>query len=199
MLFAMSSRALELVGKYCDLEKRLLDIPPSAALRGVWLKSFEAALEKRGVLGRYVEIFGDRASALKWYPCSDVVSRIAVAGALYTSPPEMQAGIREVAHAQALLFSESLLGRALIRLLNPDPVKVLQQGAAARRQTCNYGRWEHDFSHPGEATVRFYEEYVWLESQVLGSAEGTFASIKRKVNIELTLTNAYDGVMKITW
>lgn len=192
-------RALDLVGPHCDLEARLRDIPPSARARGIWVRTFEDALDRKGALGRYLEIFPTRASALSWHPLGEVASRLAVAGALYASPSELHAGMRALGRDQAVHFSHSLLGRTMIKLLSPDPVRVLQQGAAARRQTCNYGRWEHDFSQPRRAIVHHRDEYIWLESQVLGSAEGTFLAIGVEAKFELTLTDAYNGVIDITW
>jgi len=192
-------RALDLVGAHCDLEKRLADIPPSARIRGIWVRTFESEVEKAGTLDRYLAIFGDRASALGWLPCSEAVARTAVCGALYASPREVHLGMRRMARAQAMRFSESLLGRSLIRLLSPDPVRVLQQGAAARRQTCNYGQWDYDFSQPRRAIVHHKDEYGWLESQVLGSAEGTLEAIRVRASVELTLTDPYNGVVDIRW
>lgn len=195
----MLARAIDLVGAHCDLEKRLGDIPPAARCRGIWVRNFESALDQAGMLDRYLEICGSRVSALGWHPCGDMVTRIAIAGAVYASPRDVHEGMRSLGRIQALKFSESLLGRTLIRLLSPDPVRVLQQGAAARRQTCDYGRWEHDFSQPRRAIVHHYEEYGWLDSQVLGSAEGTFEAIKVPARFELRMKDAYNGDIEITW
>ena len=195
----MFERALDLVGAHCDLEKRLADIPPAARARGIWVRTFESEIEKSGQLARYLSFFDGRATALGWLSCSEAVARIAVCGALYTSPREVHQGMRRIGRAQALRFSESLLGRSLIRLLSPDPVRVLQQGAAARRQTCNYGQWDYDFSQPRRAIVHHKDEYGWLESQVLGSAEGTLEAIRVRASVELTLTDPYNGVVDIRW
>jgi len=192
-------RALELVGPYCDLETRVRDIPPSARARGVWVRTYEQALDRKGAIARYLDVFGARASSLAWLPLDEVVARLAVAGALHASPPELHAGMRTIARESAVLFSQSLLGRTMLRLLSPDPVRALQQGAAARRQTSNYGRWEFDFSQPRRAIVHHHDEYGWLDSQVLGSAEGTFLAIGVEARVELTLKDPYNGVIDITW
>jgi hypothetical protein len=76
---------------------------------------------------------------------------------------------------------------------------VLQQGAAARRQACDYGRWDYDFSTPRTAVIHHHDEYTWLESQVLGSAEGTFEAIGVPATFDLKLSGPYDGVMTIRW
>jgi uncharacterized protein (TIGR02265 family) len=194
------ARALDLVGAHCDLEQRLRDIPPSARARGIWVRTFENALGRRsGAMDQYLAIFESAASPLGWEPLGEVVARLAVAGAIYTSPREVREGLRLLARTQAVSFADSLLGRTLIRLLAPDPVRVLQQGAAARRQTCNYGSWEHDFSTPGRAIVTHRDEYGWLDSQVLGSAEGTLDAIKVRAEIAQRLDDPYNGVTVITW
>jgi uncharacterized protein (TIGR02265 family) len=192
-------RAIDMVGAHCDLEQRLRDIPPAARARGVWVRNFENVLERHGALGRYVEICGSTVSPLTWYPLGEVVARLAVAGAIYTSPADVREGMRALGRAQAVQFAESLLGRALIRLLSQDPVRVLQQGAAARRQTCNYGHWDYDFSQPSRARVTHSEEYGWLDAQVLGSAEGTFEAIKVPARFVLEMSDAYNGVIDISW
>lgn len=199
MLDKVVNRALDLVGPYCDLEKRLRDIPPAARVRGIWIRNLEQVLAKRGLLRPYLAVCERPVSALHWYPLADGVTRVAVAGAALASPREVHAGMRTLGRVQATMFAESLLGRALLRLLSSDPVRVLQQGAAARRQTCDYGRWEHDFSQPRRAIVHHHEEYGWLDSQVLGSAEGTFEAIRVRARFELRLSDAYNGVLDIQW
>lgn len=193
------ARALDMVGSHCDLEQRARDIPPGARARGIWVRTYENALDRKGRLRSYLDVFGGRAPSLGWLALDEVVARLAVAGALYTSPAELQLGIRSIAREQPVLFAESLLGKTMFRLLSSDPVRVLQQGAAARRQTCNYGRWEHDFSHPNRAIVHHYEEYAWLESQTLGGAEGTFRAIGVEATFRLELRGPYEGVIDITW
>jgi len=196
----MFDRALDLVGQYCDLEQRLKDIPPAAQARGIWVRTFENTLARQPrAMERYLAIFGTPASPLGWHALGEVVARLAVAGALYTSPREVKQGLRAIGRAQSVQFAESLLGRTLIRLLSTDPVRVLQQGAAARRQTCNYGSWEHDFSTPGRAIVTHHDEYGWLDSQVLGSAEGTFEAIRVQARFTQRLDDPYNGVTEITW
>lgn len=196
----MYERALDLVGQHCDLEQRLKDIPPSARARGVWVRPFEGALSpRRGAYERYLEICDGTASPMAWHPLGQIVTRVAVAAALIKTPSELQQTMREVSRAQAVQFSESLLGRVLLRLLSPDPKRALQQGAAARRQGANYGRWDYDFDTPGRCVITHRDEYLWLDSQVLGSAEGTFDAIRVPATIRQRLVDAYNGVTEISW
>jgi uncharacterized protein (TIGR02265 family) len=193
-------RALELVGAYCDLEARLRDVPSSARIRGVWVRSMEAELARHEKLEQFREWFpGERASVLRWYPVSSFLTQLAVAGALVASPAEVHRGMYEIGRGNARGFADSLMGRTLIRLLSPDPTRVIQQGAAARRQSATYGRWTVEV--PAERTVRMVmqAEYVWIESYFRGSAVGTYQAIRCEANVSVTLSGPYDGVVQITW
>lgn len=195
----MLQRAIELVGGHSDLEQRLRDVPPSARVRGVWLRSAELELQASGKLAEYEAITGGRSVSLQWYPLTEGLARMAIAAALIESPERLEEGLRRIGRTYPLRFSESLLGRTLIRLLSPDPIRVLQQAAAARRQTCNYGRWEFHFERPGHALVWHREEYAWIGSLVLGSAEATFEAIGVPARFEVSLVTPYEGSFEITW
>lgn len=195
----ISERAIELVGAHCDVEQRLRDIPPSARIRGVWVRSAELEAESAGVTAQYVELTGGRTSPLQWYPAGEALARMAIAAALIESPARVHEGLTRIGRTYPTRFSESLLGRTLIRLLAPDPVRVLQQGVAARRQTCDYGRWELEFPEPRRAIVWHREEYGWLDSIVLGSAKATFEAIGVDASFDVTLVSAYEGSFDIRW
>src|SRR5579872_1339454 len=133
-------RAIELVAPYCDIVDRLKVIPPSAQVRGVWIKNVEKQVEKQGVLPRYREYFpGDKFSALSFYPVEAFLVRLACAGALVLSPEKVHDGMFLITKGNAESFMETLLGRILLRALSRDPVRLLEQGMAARRQGFNYG------------------------------------------------------------
>lgn len=195
----MLERAIELVGAHCDLEQRLRDIPPSARVRGVWVRSAELEAESAGALGRYESLTGGRTAPLQWYPLGEGLARMAIAAALIESPARVHDGLARIGRTYPTRFSESLLGRTLIRLLAPDPVRVLQQGLAARRQTCDYGRWELEFPEPRRAIMRHREEYGWLDSIVLGSAKATLDAIGVDASFDVTLVSPYEGTFDIRW
>ena len=131
----MSARedAIDEVSRYCDLQERLPLIPPSARARGVYFVSIEAVLARAGQLERYREVFPERFAGMRWFPLSELLVRIAVAGSLLTSPATVHEGMFEIGRRNAVSFGESLLGRTLFRLLSKDPQKLLQQGASGRR------------------------------------------------------------------
>src|SRR5687768_15170391 len=135
-------RAIDLVAPYCDLVERLEVVPPSARVRGLYLKSLEPVLQRVGRSSLYRQYFeGERWSPIRMYPLRDYMIRLAVAGAALHSPERVHTGMRDVWRTNATTFASSLLGRTMLRFLAHDPVRLTEQGLAARRQTFQYGSW----------------------------------------------------------
>ena len=77
------SRAIALVGSHCDIVERLAVVPPSAQVRGVWIRAIEKQLSKHGRLAVYREYFpDDHYSALGFFPLADCLVRLSCAGAI---------------------------------------------------------------------------------------------------------------------
>lgn len=197
---AALARVLEVVGPYCDLESRVEAVPPSAALRGVYLRGVERALEREGKLAAYHEVFGqERTAPLRYYALSDYLIRAAMAGAILRGPERVHEGLFEVGRYNATSVTESLIGRSVIRLLSRDPRRLCQQGVAGRRLTCAYGHWELEFPSERSAVMHFVEEYCWIESLLLGAAQGTFDMIDPPVRIEVQIDGPFEGSHRVFW
>jgi len=194
---------LEWIAPHCDLEDRLPRIPPSAQVRGVWGKILDRQLQERGLFERYRELLPvESPRGLSFYPARDLVVQAAVAGALVAGPEELHRGMFEITRDNSRRFAASLLGRTLFRLLAKDPKRLAQQAIASRRQTCNYGGWE--LLEASENTVRIYlrEEYVWIESYLLGAAVGTFEALAGRaedVEAHAELEDRFHGTHIIRW
>lgn len=194
------NRAIELVAPHCDIIQRLAAVPPSARVRGLYLKSFEPLLEREGKADTYRDYFiDDNWSALRMYPLRDYIVRLAVAGAALCGPERVHEGMHEVARTNATTFASSLLGKTLLRLLSHDPVRLTEQGLAARRQTFQYGHWSIVRHGPQAIEMIYREEYIWIESGIAGGAAGAFESCGVKANLETKLLNRFDGSTLITW
>jgi uncharacterized protein (TIGR02265 family) len=194
------ARVLELVGPHCDLQARLEAVPPSAASRGVIFRSIERALEREGKLAAYHEVFGsERIAPLRFYAMTDYLVRAAMAGAILRSPERVHEGLFEIGRYNATSITESLIGRSVIRLLSRDPRRLLQQAVAGRRLTTAYGQWTLEFPGERSAVMRFVEEYSWIESVLLGAAQGTFDMIDLPVRIEVQLDGPFEGSHRIHW
>jgi uncharacterized protein (TIGR02265 family) len=197
---ARTSSALELVAPHCDIVERLELVPPSACVRGVYFRNVEAHLERAGRLGVYREIFGaERHSALPYYPLSDYLLRIAVAGALVESPERLHQGMFAIARGNAVAFAQSLLGRALFRLLARDPVRLSEQGLAARRQSNTYGHWAMQRHGPNEIEMLYTDEYQWIDSIIAGAAQGTFDACGVNPTLETRMKSRFNGSTLIRW
>jgi uncharacterized protein (TIGR02265 family) len=190
---------LDEVCRHCDLRERLPLVPATARVRGVYFHNVENVLEAAGKLERYRAIFPERYAGMRWYPVSELLLHIAIGGAILTSAERVHEGMSEIGRRNARGLSESLVGRTLLRLLSNDPIKLLRQGAAVRRQTTDYGGWEISFPAPRTAVMRMRQEYLYLESYCLGAAHGTFEAIELPVRVEVELDDRFDGKHVMTW
>lgn len=194
----MSDEITDLV-RHSDLEERLRDVPPSAKVRGLYFKNTLAVLRRADRLEAHQRYFPQTYSAVRWYSCQEFLQHLAVAGALLEGAEEVHRGMRRIGQENAASFADSLLGRTMLRLLSNDPVKLLRQATAGRRQSYQYGRWEVDFPEPGLAIMSMFEEYIWIESNLRGAAEGTFQSIGRNVRVDVELDSPFQGRHFLRW
>jgi uncharacterized protein (TIGR02265 family) len=193
-------RAIELVAPYCDIVDRLALVPPSARVRGLYLNSFDSLLERAGKAALYREYFAsERWSALRMYPLRDYLIRLAVAGAALRGPEGLHDGMHDVWRTNATTFASSLLGRTMLRLLSRDPVRLTEQGLAARRQTYQYGHWSIVRHGPRSIEMVYREEYIWIESAIAGGAVGAFETCGIKADLQTKLIGRFDGSTLISW
>lgn len=191
-------RIRELVA-HTDLAQRRALVPGSAKLRGLYFKNNLTVLREAGLESDFRDLYPENHSAVRWYPVVDFLERLAVAGALLAGPADVHEGMRRIGENNAMAFAESLVGRAMLRLLARDPVKLLKQSMAGRRQSCTYGRWELESLEPGFAILRMYEEYLWLESNIVGAAVGTFKSVGVDAIVDIQLHSAFEGIVTMRW
>ncbi len=196
----LSQSAIELLGDHCDLAERVQAIPPSARVRGMYFRSVENELSRRQLIELYRQLFpSEQRDVFSWYPLSDYLVRLATAGALVATPPRVHQGMYELSRANATAFAGTVLGRTLIRLLSRDPVRLTEQGLAARRQTFNYGSWSLARRSPREIEMIYRSEYLWLESAVAGAAHGTFEACGLSPELETQLEDRFNGSTIVRW
>lgn len=195
----MSDGLIADLTRHCDLEERVGLVPPSAKVRGLYFNNILQVLTAAGRHDEFLRIFPQKFSSIGWYPMAEYLTRLAVGGAILESPLEVHHGMSEIGRRNAIAFSESLLGKTMLRLLSKDPQKLLKQGAAARRQSWSSGRWDVHFPGPREAIVAMYDEYVWIDSNLRGAAVGTFESIGLVVEIEVELVSRFEGRHILSW
>jgi uncharacterized protein (TIGR02265 family) len=194
------ARAVELVAPHCDIVERLIVIPPSAQIRGVWFKNVVAQIDRTGFGDAYRQYFSDdHHSALTYYPVADFLVRVACAGALVASPERVHEGMFAITKGHAQAFIETLLGRIMLKILSRDPVRISEQGLAARRQTFTYGHWELRRHSDRMIEMAYENEYWWIESVVAGAAQGTFEACGIEAALETKLTDRFNGSTFIRW
>ncbi|HEX2678555.1 MAG TPA: DUF2378 family protein [Polyangiales bacterium] len=191
--------AIAEVYKHCDLQQRLASLPPSAKVRGVFFRSIDRVLGQAGLLPRFELLFPNRPSSVPWYPFSEFLTQVAVGGAMLAGAEQVQHGMYEIGRRNAIAVAESLFGRALLRLLSPNPRNLLMQGMAARRQGFNVGTWELTFPSDRSAVMTMKEEYLYMDSYLLGAAYGTFETINVPVKVECVLDDPYNGRHFLSW
>jgi uncharacterized protein (TIGR02265 family) len=185
--------------EHCDLDARLKSVPASAQLRGLYFKNTIAVMKKENLLDEYSGLFPETYSAVRWYPVSDFLQRLAVAGALLEGPENVHHGMLQIGRHNAAAFAKSLLGQTVLKLLSRDPQKILKQACAGRRQSCRYGRWEVEFPEPNMAVMHMFEEYLWIESNVLGAAEGTLEGTGCTFDVRYEVDSAFQGRHILKW
>jgi uncharacterized protein (TIGR02265 family) len=192
----------EVIAQLCrhsDLVERLPLVPPSAKVRGVYFRSIERVLAQAGLRERFATMFPQRFAAVLWHPASEFLVRLAVGGALIAGPERIHEGMFEIGRGNAVAFAESLLGRTLLLLLARDPKRLLRQGIAGRRQSCSFGRWELEFPSDKEAIVTMAEEYTYIESYLMGAAQGTFDAVGVPVRTEVVMHDRFNGKHVLRW
>lgn len=185
---------------HCDLAQRLQGIPSSARVRGLYFRSILQVLREAGRADEFEQLFGTREYvALGWYPATDFLTRLAVGGALLESPERVHQGMYRIGKRHAYAFCESLLGQLMIRQLANDPHRLLRQGRAARNQSLTFGRWTFENTGSRSAVVSMCGEYVWIESNLVGAAVGTFEAIGATVDVTCEIERPFEGKHHLSW
>jgi uncharacterized protein (TIGR02265 family) len=182
-----------------DLAERLSLVPPSAKVRGLYFGNIERRVALAGHGEQFAALFPKRFATVLWHPAPDFLVQLVAGGALIAGPERVHEGMFELGRGNALAFGESLLGRMLLRLLARDPKRLLRQGIAARRQSCSFGRWDLEFRSEREAVVTMVEEYLYIESFLMGAAQGTFDAIGVPVRAESVLKDRFNGQHILHW
>jgi uncharacterized protein (TIGR02265 family) len=194
------TRALALVAAHCDIEERLPIVPPSARIRGIYFGAIEKQLSAHAALEGYRAYFpADRFGSLSFHSLREYMVRIACAGALVASPVCVHEGMSIIARGNARAFIESVLGRLLLRVLSGDPMRLMEQAVAGRRQSTNYGHWEWVRHSDRAVEVIYRQEYLWIESAIAGAGLGTFEACGLPAHVEHRLVDRFNGSSLFTW
>jgi uncharacterized protein (TIGR02265 family) len=190
---------LDQVRGYCDVVDRIKRVPPGTAVRGIALHALERRLQDADKLDPFHALFPTRYNAIQWIPMDEFLVRLVVGGALLRGPADVHGGMYEIGRANATTFAASLVGQLLLRGLAKDPRLALIQGQAGRRQMAQGGFWTLTFLGAREACVQMVDEFLYIESYMLGAAYGTFEAIQVPAQIEVELEDPFHGRHLIRW
>lgn len=193
-------RIVELLAPHCDIVTGLKAVPAAARVRGLYFRALADEMTRRGLRPAFEEVIHDSdRSAFTLYPLGDYLVWLGFAGSLAASPAEVHQGMRDLHRGHSLYFGQSLLGRSLLRLISRDPIRQLHQAIQSKRAVTNYGRWSVVDEGPGHATIRLQEEYVWIESALLGGALGGLEACGIHPTAEVRLSDPYNGELVFRW
>lgn len=193
------SDLLEEADAHCHLRERLERMPATAKARGVFFRGIEFVLEQAGHLQPYRELFPTRQATVLWYPARDFLQQLVAAAAILADPSNVHVGMFEIGRANARVFADSLLGRLLVRTLSRDPREILHQGLIGHRQGFNQSTWKLTFLNESTASMQMIDEYLYIDSYLLGAAQGTFEAIDLPVRVEAQLEGPFHGRHILQW
>jgi uncharacterized protein (TIGR02265 family) len=190
---------LEQADAHCGLRQRLELVPAHARSRGVFFRGIELVLGEAGLLQRYRELFPARPSTVLWYPTTQFLEQLVAGAALLTDPTRVREGMFEIGRANARVFTDSLLGRLLVRSLSREPRALLRQGLIGHRQSSNLSSWKLDFPGERTATMDMSDEPLYIDSYLLGAAHGTFEAVDVPVRVEVQMEGPFHGRHILHW
>lgn len=193
-------RITDLLAPHCDLAQRLADVPAGTCVRGLYFRAALDEIARRGLRSAFETVIHDTdRSAFMLYPLTDYLIWIAWAGSLITAPDKVHDGMRELFRGNVVYFGQSLLGRSLLRLISRDPIRQMHQAIQSKRAITNYGRWSIVDEGPRHVTIQLDDEYVWIESALLGGALGGFESCGVAPSVDVKMRDAYHGDLVFHW
>lgn len=193
-------RIVELLAPHCDITTRLKQVPATARMRGLYFRATLDELGRRGLRSAFETVIHEtERSAFMLYPLTDYILWVAYAGSLITSPARVHTGMYELARSHSLYFGQSLLGRSLLRLISRDPIRQMHQAVQSKRAVSNYGRWFIADEGPRHIVFRLEDEYVWIESSLLGGAVGGLESCGVNPTVEVQLRDPFNGDLSFKW
>lgn len=195
------SAAIDLVAvrDVLELDRRLRETPSTARSRGVFFNQLREDLRRRGLLGvrELRKLFEEPRKSWELYPTRELIEAYGIAGSLLD--PDPLQGIRQLFTTAPRYFSSTWYGRTFVRVLKPNPGKLLDYIERSREHVANYGRWRVEHRSPTHAIVHMIDEYFWIEAAQLGGCEGALLACGVTGSVEAHLDSAYTGRLDVRW
>ena len=183
---------------HTDLEWRLAQIPGDASCRGAFANMLD---DRAGQLGHvtqaaYRKAFPHKISPFKMIPVARYVTQLTVLAQIHYGAKNISAGMRAIT-GEAFSLTSVLFGRSTV----PDKVRfigALKFVAFTWPRILNYSKFSFKQTSPTITTVTFANEYVYIDSAMLGGLEGLARHCGIEVTCEAQLTDQFNGDVVIT-
>lgn len=187
---------------HTDLAWRLRQIPDTAGSRGVFLNMLDAQAGRLGSATQreYREFFRiHKFSPFRLYPTRDFLTRLVVLAQMHWGAEHIFDGVRALQSSAFDAYSSTIVGKAILALVQPRLDTMLQFIAFNWRAhaPANYSEVELLDATRGEYRMRFKSEYVYIEHAMEGALEGLARVCSTPVTIETNLDSPFDGVVTL--
>lgn len=190
----------EAAAAHCDIRERLGLVHDEQRVRGVWFAMLRDEVRRRGLAGPFEREVGLHESVtFKMYPVADYLRRLVTAGALVASPEKVHDGMRDLHRSSVRYFAQSLLGRAIVSLVRPTPLKLLEQVQRSRGLMATFG--EQRVTSLGERRIRVHhvDDPVYIESAQVGGLLSTLEACGFDARVDVELRSRFDGILTVEW
>ncbi len=186
-----------------DLEWRLTQIPDWACSRGVFFNMLDgqADLLGPGVQAEYRAFFRiHRFSPFRFYPTRDFLTRLVVLSQIGWGSQQIHAGMRMLMATAFDAYANTIVGRAALGIIQPDLKYVLRFMAFNWKSggAVNYSEFRLLEEGPDRYRVSVNNEYVYLESAMVGGFEGTARLFGTPVDVHCELEGPFDAIVTLT-
>jgi uncharacterized protein (TIGR02265 family) len=180
------------------LDRRLREVPASAAIRGVFFDMIDSALARHGLSDSPAWLPHRRRRRIyQLYPLHDYLVDFATAAALIHADPIE--GMRDIYSRGARYGAGTWFGRAVQQFFRPDPGPALSWIERSRTHFVNFGRWRLERRRPGHLVLHMFDEYVWIEGAHQGGCEGLLVACGLRGTVQAELDSPYDGRLEVRW
>ena len=184
-----------------DVHARVLAVPASACVRGIFFNLIDEDLRRRGLArgsGMLLpEKRAEKRRSYALYPLREFLPCLAAAGA--RADEDASEGVRAILSGGAPFCANTWFGRVFQRFLHPSPTAAFHWLERSRDYMCNYGHWRVEERGRERVIVHMFDEYIWIDPAHRGGCEGLLVAcgVTGEVNVELD--GAFRGRLDVRW
>ena len=189
------------VRDHLEVARRVSDIPLTATVRGVWFSMAADYVQRLGpseAATLRAALPRRRRVPFLNYSLREYVEELAMSAAIVNAKDPWE-GMRTIWRSATSAYVATPLGRSLVNLIRPEPLRYMRWLVEHRDHFCNYGNWRLVQHGDGYVTMEMENEYIWLESAHLGGAEGVLIACGLPGTVEAERFDDYNGRLHIRW